>query len=50
MATVTIPMSQALKKELCALAQADHRAFAPWARMHLTKLATRSRAARRATA
>ena len=44
---VSIPCSKALKAELAAFAERDHRTLAAWCRMKLQELARRSRAARK---
>jgi len=50
MTLVSIPCSKALKAELAAFAERDHRTLAAWCRMHLQALARRSRAARKGRA
>lgn len=47
---VSIPCSKALKAELAAFAERDHRTLAAWCRMKLQDLARRSRAARKSRA
>ena len=48
MAVITFPVSAALKRDIQALAAADDRTVAAWLRIQATKIARRSKAARKA--
>lgn len=45
---VSVPMSGALKADLLALAERDHRPLAAWVRMQMQSVVRRSKAAKKA--